>query len=83
MFAGIPVVAFDLGGVSDAVADGKTGYLVKAGDNKYFKEKLIELIDDDKLRLELGKNAEEKAQREFTIDRMVDKYEEVFLEVTK
>ena len=83
MFAGIPVVAFDLGGVSDAVIDGVTGYLVKAGDSKYFKEKLIELIDNHHLRLEFGKNAEEKAKKEFTIDKMIGSYEKVFLEITK
>jgi glycosyltransferase involved in cell wall biosynthesis len=83
MFAGIPVVAFDLGGVSDAVIDGVTGYLVKKGDNKYFKEKLVELIDNHHLRLEFGKNAEEKAKKEFTIDKMIDNYEKVFLEITK
>ena len=48
-----------------------------------FKEKLIELIDNHHLRLEFGKNAEEKAKKEFTIDKMIDSYEKVFLEITK
>jgi len=81
MFAGIPVVAFDCGGVSDAVEDGKTGYLIKAGDAEDFKKKLEKLIDDENMRLEFGKNSKEKAEKEFTIDKIIDKYEEVFNEV--
>lgn len=83
MFAGMPVVAFDMGGVSDAVEDGKTGYLVKSGDTKEFGKKLIELISNSSLRLSLGRNAKEKAENEFRIDKMIDAYEGVFKEVLK
>lgn len=83
MFAGIPVVAFDWGGVSDAIEDGKTGFLIKAGDNKDFEEKLVKLIDDPSLRKELGRSSKERAEKEFTIDRMINTYEKVFNEVLK
>lgn len=83
MFAGIPVVAFDMGGVSDAVEDGKTGYLVKSGDIKDFRKKLMDLINDSSLRSSFGKNAKEKAEKEFRLDRMIDAYESIFREVLK
>ncbi len=81
MFAGIPTVAFDCGGVSDAVENEKTGYLIKAGDKKGFEEKLVKLIDEDNVRLEFGRNSKEKAEKEFTLDRMIESYEKVFSEV--
>ena len=81
MVAGIPVVAFNLGGVSDAVDDGKTGYLVEAGDDKIFTEKLEDLIDNGEKRKEFGRNAKEKALKDFTLDKMIGEYEKAFREV--
>ena len=83
MFAGLPVVAFDIGGVSDAVEDEKTGYLIRNGSTKEFKEKLIKLMSDSSLRLTFGKNAKEKAEKEFRLDKMIDTYESLFKEVLK
>lgn len=83
MLAGIPIVAFDRGGVGDAVKDGKTGFLLNADDTKGFEEKLIKLIDDRNLRLDLGKNGKEMAEKEFTTGKMIDNYEKVFLDLLK
>jgi len=83
MFAGIPIVAFNMGGVSDAVEDRKTGYLVKDGDTKEFRVKLVSLMENDSLRYEFGINAREKALKLFTLDKMIDSYEQVFKEVLK
>jgi glycosyltransferase involved in cell wall biosynthesis len=81
MLAGIPTVAFDLGGVSDAVVDGETGYLIEPGNNECLKNKLVELIDDRETRIKLGENSKEKAEKEFIIGKMVDSYENIFMEV--
>jgi len=83
MFAGMPTVAFDCGGVSDAVIDEKTGFLVKEGENEEFKEKLVKLIDNFEMRQEMGKNSREIAEKDYTIDTMVDRYEKIFTEVLK
>lgn len=83
MFAGIPVVAFDCGGVSDAVEDGKTGYLIKAGDVVDFQDKLTRLIDNESERISFGNNSKDKAEKEFTIGKMLDEYEKVLCEVIK
>ena len=83
MFAGMPTVAFDCGGVSDAVIDEKTGFLVKEGENEEFKEKLVKLIDNFEMRQEMGKSSREIAEKDYTIDTMVDRYEKIFTEVLK
>lgn len=83
MFAGVPVVAFDWGGVPDAIEDTRTGFLIKADDSEDFMEKLVELIDNAELRKEFGKNSKEKAEKEFTVGKMIDKYEKVFEEILK
>jgi phosphatidyl-myo-inositol dimannoside synthase len=42
---GLPTVAFAIGGVPDAVADGESGWLVAPGDNGAFAKKVLALLD--------------------------------------
>ncbi len=81
MFAGMPTVAFDCGGVSDAVIDEETGFLIDAGKEEEFKEKLEKLIDDFDMRQKFGRNSKEIAEKDYTIGTMVDRYEKIFTEV--
>ena len=81
MFAGMPTVAFACGGVSDAVIDGETGFLIDAGKDEEFKEKLEKLIDDFDMRQKFGRNSKEIAEKDYTIGTMVDRYEKIFTEV--
>lgn len=39
-----PVIAFNVGAIAEQVDDGKSGYLVAAGDNKAFAAKLREVV---------------------------------------
>jgi glycosyltransferase involved in cell wall biosynthesis len=81
MLAGLPVVAFDMGGVADAVKNGDTGFLLKSGNIKGFKDALLQLADNADLRKKLGENAKMIALKDFTVDAMLDQYEQVFREV--
>jgi glycosyltransferase involved in cell wall biosynthesis len=51
---GLPVVAHDVGGVSEAVIDGKTGLLVEPGNVGALAAALAKLIGDRALRERLG-----------------------------
>ena len=42
---GTPTVAFDCGGVSDAVIDGENGVLVPSGDYTSFNEATLQLLE--------------------------------------
>lgn len=42
---GLPTVAFDAGGVGDAVADGVSGLLIPAGKSEAFAQAVLELLD--------------------------------------
>lgn len=77
MFGGLPIVAFNLGGINDAVVDGETGYLVEAGNKQLFKEKLLEFQKNSELIKTLGLNAYTKAKKSFTLEKMLDSYENV------
>lgn len=83
MFAFLPVIATDIGGISDAVEDGKTGFLVLQNSPEILKEKLLLLINDQNLRESMGKNGRIKAEKEFTLEVMLNKYEQIFSEILR
>ncbi|MEU3606023.1 glycosyltransferase, partial [Streptomyces sp. NPDC035033] len=60
--AGVPVVGFDGPGVvRDVVADGRTGLLVPVDDTELLADRLVRLVEDERLRLDLGAAAAERA----------------------
>jgi glycosyltransferase involved in cell wall biosynthesis len=54
MRAGLPVVASDVGGNSEAVVDGETGILVAPGDVEAMSAALRRLVEDADLRSRMG-----------------------------
>jgi glycosyltransferase involved in cell wall biosynthesis len=65
MAAGRAVVATDVGGVPDAVVNGSTGMLVKAGDDKAMAEALLRILGDPALREQLGSAASRYAREHY------------------
>ncbi len=54
MECGLPIVSYDRGGQNEFLIDGQTGFLVRLGDRKTFREKVTELMADPGLRKEAG-----------------------------
>lgn len=73
MRRGRPVVAFDVGGISDWLEHGVTGYLVGQQDVCGFAKALQELLDDTARASDFGMAAWEKAQRDFSFDQYMDR----------
>jgi glycosyltransferase involved in cell wall biosynthesis len=59
---GLPVLAHDTGGVSDAVIDGETGLLVPTGKPQALSAALRRLLEDGELRRRLGENGRRHAR---------------------
>ena len=68
-----PVVAFDVGGISEWLEDKKTGFLVRRGDTEAFAEKIDLLLQDFSLRRTLGQNAYKRAAGLFNKQRHMEK----------
>jgi len=81
MFAGLPIVAYDMGGVRDAVFSGETGFLIVPGHYSEFKSKTLELLRNGDLRSQMSVKSLEYAKKNFTITKMVDDYEQIFKDV--
>ncbi len=74
MAAGVPVVATDIPGTRDLVVHGTTGYLAPVGNRAAFARYANKLLDDADLARKLGAAGHERAAREFSVERMIDRY---------
>jgi glycosyltransferase involved in cell wall biosynthesis len=72
--AGLPVVAFNVAGSREAVADGKTGVLVPAGDVRLLQHAIALMIEDDEMRIRFGKAGRMRMMDEFSPDEMADRH---------
>jgi glycosyltransferase involved in cell wall biosynthesis len=74
-----PVVAFDAGGMRDAVRPGETGALVPLGDIGAFAAALRDLVDDASRREAMGRRALDLASREYCAKRQGERFEALYL----
>lgn len=81
MRAGLPIIASDVGGVSEAVKDGVTGFTVPAGRPREFAQKLSILAGSAQLRQDFGRAARLSYERNFTRQLMLDRTILVYSEV--
>lgn len=81
MRAGVPVVASDVGGVSEAVVDGETGFLVPRRRVDILKERLQMVIESTDLRTRMGKAGRARYERHFTLERMISETLYVYQQV--
>ncbi len=74
----VPVLAYRVGGLSEVVDDGETGFLLPLGDTAGMAEAACKLLEAPKLRREMGKNARKTALERFSKKVIVDQYEEYY-----
>jgi N-acetyl-alpha-D-glucosaminyl L-malate synthase BshA len=81
MACGVPVVASDVGGVSEVVADGETGFLAAAGDVASMARHARRLLTDEDLRRRMSRAARHLAEAKFRLAPAVERYEAVYRRV--
>jgi glycosyltransferase involved in cell wall biosynthesis len=74
MAAGLPVVATKVGGNSEAVADGVTGWLVPPRNPALMAGKIVDLLKDPEKSRSWGERGRERVKRFFTVEQMVEKH---------
>ncbi|MCM8763061.1 MAG: glycosyltransferase family 4 protein [Candidatus Omnitrophica bacterium] len=83
MAAGRVVIATDTGGISEAVIEGKTGFLVSRRDMNKMSERTISLLKDENLRKVIGENAKNYLGHDFTVGQMVNKTQNLYEDLIK
>ena len=79
MMAGRPVVANAVGGVGELVVHQDTGLLINKLDVNEEEKTLLNLISDPEKRHSMGRSGRQRALNLFNIDKMVEKYRELYL----
>ncbi|MDI1323959.1 MAG: glycosyltransferase family 4 protein [Algoriphagus sp.] len=73
MAAGKPVVATRSGGAAEMVLDGETGFLIPIGDVDKGVRTLSKLIENEALRLALGKAGRTRVLKEYSLEAFEEK----------
>ncbi len=77
-----PLVHSDIGGAAEMIVPGRNGFLFPVGDTKALVDKLAILADREVSR-RMGNNAREMVERLFSERTMVDRYEQMLLELCR
>lgn len=72
-YAGLPVVASDVGGIPEIITNEVNGELVTPGDSQALADALRELIENPDKRESLSKNLKGRIDRYFNLDKMTNK----------
>jgi glycosyltransferase involved in cell wall biosynthesis len=78
MRARLPIVATRVGGAPIQVGSEGERFLVPTGDRVALADRLLELIEDETLRLRLGAAMRERIESVFAIDRIAAVYEQAY-----
>jgi glycosyltransferase involved in cell wall biosynthesis len=79
--SGLPIVATNVGGIPDAVEDGRQGFLVQSGDSKELAERILHLIGDAELRQKMGVSGQNKVREEFNVDVQATRLSEFYSQI--
>ena len=77
MLASLPVVVTDVGGTKELVEVGKNGYLFEPGDTLALGRYLRKLLNDSKLRTEMGKKGKNIIDNKFSTKTYARSFEEM------
>ena len=79
MASGTPVVATAVGAVPELVSDGESGFVVPPRDHAALADAMERMMDlSCEERQALGKAGYDRARSEFSLDRVIDRWEDLF-----
>lgn len=78
MSMGVPVISSDLGGVSEIVIDGKTGFVVEPGNENQLTDAVQKLWSDPIGYMNMRQNARQLMTENFDKERQFDRFLEYF-----
>lgn len=83
MAASKPVVATNVGGSSEAVRDGITGYLVPPANSEAMANAIIDLLQNPDKAAAMGSAGRKVVEEKFTVEAMVKKYEKLYMSLVE
>lgn len=83
MAAGKPVVATKVGGASEAIVDGETGYLVAAGDDRCMADHIVSLLSEPEKSRSMGERGRGVVNEKFSFLKQLQNVESLYTELLK
>ncbi|CAI2433389.1 Probable S-adenosylmethionine-dependent methyltransferase MSMEG_2350 [Serratia fonticola] len=77
----VPVIGYDIGAISEIV--NSKAMLAPAGDADKLADIAIALLDDEARRAELGKEHQQRAEDNFSVQAMIDAYDHLYADMIK
>lgn len=74
---GLPVVAFDAGGIQDWLTDGHNGFLVPWMDRPTYAKRLKQLLSDKPLARKMGESGLKRASERYDFEQYIDRLEAI------
>lgn len=78
MALGKAIVATDVGGIAEMITEGENGFLAGPGDIELLAKRVCELLGNDSLRLEMGRKAAARAEKDFDLKDNVSQIEDIY-----
>jgi glycosyltransferase involved in cell wall biosynthesis len=76
---GVPVVAYSVSGIDEAVHEGSNGHLVPPGAVELMADLVTGFVEDDGTRTAMGETALDTFERAFSEDGMIEDLERLYL----
>ncbi len=78
MAAGKPVIATNVGGASEAISEGETGFLVDSDDDETLANRLIELLSNKEKAQGFGRKGRKIVEEKFSLAAQISKTLELY-----
>lgn len=82
MACGVPVIATGVGGIPEVISDGENGFIVPIKDPKAITNSVIKLLENQKLRIKMGKIARKTIEENYSWDSIASKALEYYKSIT-
>ncbi len=76
---GLPVIGNNVGGIPEAIENGKSGFLVDSNNSADVIEKISLLLTNNSLREEMGHYAQIRVEKKYSLYNLAEKYKELKL----
>lgn len=80
---GLPVVSTTIGSIPDVVREGDTGFVVPPRNAEALADRIETLLADPGLGRQMGARGRRMVEEEFSLERMLDRLEEVYRKVRR
>ncbi|MBW2310333.1 MAG: glycosyltransferase [Deltaproteobacteria bacterium] len=83
LWKGTPVVASNIGGIPLQIKDGENGFLLDFEDTQGFADKIITVLNEPALAVEMGRKGHEHVKSKFLITRLLIDYLDLLADLVR